>query len=71
MTFPTQAQIIVIGGGIIGCSTAYHLAKKDAKEVIVLEGGQLTNGSSWYVAGLVDQLHSSAGITEFLAIKEA
>jgi len=66
MTFPTQAQIIVIGGGIIGCSTAYHLAKEGAKDVIVLEGGQLTNGSTWHAAGLVGQLRSSANITQLL-----
>ncbi|NQZ32626.1 MAG: FAD-dependent oxidoreductase [Oceanospirillaceae bacterium] len=66
MTFPTQAQIIVIGGGIIGCSTAYHLAKEGAKEVIVLESGELTNGSTWHAAGLVGQLRSSANITQLL-----
>jgi len=66
MTFPTQAEIIIIGGGIIGCSTAYHLAKEGAKDVIVLEGGQLTNGSTWHAAGLVGQLRSSANITQLL-----
>lgn len=66
MTFPTQAEIIVIGGGIIGCSTAYHLAKEGAKDVIVLEAGQLTNGSTWHAAGLVGQLRSSANITQML-----
>ncbi len=66
MTFPTQAEIVVIGGGIIGCSTAYHLAKEGAKDVIVLEGGQLTNGSTWHAAGLVGQLRNSANITQLL-----
>ena len=66
MSFPTQAEIIVIGGGIIGCSTAYHLAKEGAKEVLVIEAGQLTNGSTWHAAGLVGQLRSSANITQLL-----
>ena len=66
MTFPTQAEIVIIGGGIIGCSTAYHLAKEGAKDVVVLEGGQLTNGSTWHAAGLVGQLRSSANITQLL-----
>lgn len=66
MTFPTQAEIVIIGGGIIGCSTAYHLAKEGAKDVLVLEAGQLTNGSTWHAAGLVGQLRSSANITQLL-----
>ena len=66
MSFPTQAEIIVIGGGIIGCSTAYHLAKEGAKDVILIEAGQLTNGSTWHAAGLVGQLRSSANITQLL-----
>lgn len=66
MKLPDQAQIVIIGGGIIGCSTAYHLAKEGAKDVILLEGGQLTNGSTWHAAGLVGQLRSSANITQLL-----
>lgn len=66
MSLPNQAKIVIIGGGIIGCSTAYHLAKEGAKDVILLEGGQLTNGSTWHAAGLVGQLRSSANITQLL-----
>ena len=66
MTLPTQAKIVIIGGGIIGCSTAYHLAKEGESDVILLEGGQLTNGSTWHAAGLVGQLRSSANITKLL-----
>jgi sarcosine dehydrogenase len=66
MTLPSQAQIIIIGGGIIGCSTAYHLAKDHKADVLLLEMGQLTSGSTWHAAGLVGQLRSSASITRVL-----
>jgi glycine/D-amino acid oxidase-like deaminating enzyme len=66
MTLPDQAAIIVIGGGIIGCSTAYHLARDHKANVILLEQGQLTSGSTWHAAGLVGQLRSSASITRVL-----
>jgi len=63
---PTHAQIVVIGGGIIGCSTAYHLARDHNAQVVLLEQGQLTSGSTWHAAGLVGQLRSSASITQVL-----
>jgi len=66
MTLPTQAEIVVIGGGIIGCSTAYHLARDHGAEVVLLEQGRLTCGSTWHAAGLVGQLRSSASITRVL-----
>ena len=66
MTFPDRAQIVVIGGGIIGCSTAYHLARDHKADVVLLEQGQLTSGSTWHAAGLVGQLRSSASITKVL-----
>ena len=65
-TLPTHAQVVVIGGGIIGCSTAYHLARDHKVDVIVLEQGKLTGGSTWHAAGLVGQLRSSASITQVL-----
>ena len=65
-TLPTQAQIVVIGGGIIGCSTAYHLARDHKADVILLEQNRLTAGSTWHAAGLVGQLRSSASITQVL-----
>jgi sarcosine dehydrogenase len=66
MTLPAQAQIIVIGGGIIGCSTAYHLARDHKADVLLLEQGKITSGSTWHAAGLVGQLRSSASITRVL-----
>lgn len=65
-TLPSHAQIVVIGGGIIGCSTAYHLARDHKADVVLLEQGTLTSGSTWHAAGLVGQLRSSASITRVL-----
>src|SRR6185295_2913620 len=65
-TLPTQARAIVIGGGIIGCSTAYHLAKLGWKDVVLIERNRLTSGSTWHAAGLVGQLRTSANITQLL-----
>jgi 4-methylaminobutanoate oxidase (formaldehyde-forming) len=66
MSLPGHAQIVVIGGGIIGCSTAYHLARDHKADVVLIESGRLTNGSTWHAAGLVGQLRSSASITQVL-----
>lgn len=65
-TVPEQAQVVVIGGGIIGCSTAFHLARDHKAEVLLLERGRLTSGSTWHAAGLVGQLRTSASITRLL-----
>ena len=64
--FPTQAKIVVIGGGIIGCSTAYHLAKLGI-EVVLVERAKLTSGSTFHAAGLVGQLRSNANVTQLLS----
>jgi sarcosine dehydrogenase len=63
---PTHADVIVIGGGIVGCSTAYHLARDHKLNVVLLEQNALTSGSTWHAAGLVGQLRSSASITQLL-----
>jgi glycine cleavage system aminomethyltransferase T/glycine/D-amino acid oxidase-like deaminating enzyme len=63
---PSHAEIVVIGGGIIGTSTAYHLARDHKVDVILLEQGQITSGSTWHAAGLVGQLRNSAAITQVL-----
>src|SRR3954447_8722404 len=63
---PAQARAVIIGGGIIGCSTAYHLARLGWKDVLLLERHKLTSGSTWHAAGLVGQLRTSANITQLL-----
>lgn len=63
---PSHARAVVIGGGIVGCSTAYHLAKLGWKDVVLLERAKLTSGSTFHAAGLVGQLRSSANITQLL-----
>src|SRR5512140_3175847 len=63
---PTHARAVIIGGGIIGCSTAYHLARLGWQDVVLLERNKLTSGSTWHAAGLVGQLRSSANITQLL-----
>ncbi|HLF02316.1 MAG TPA: FAD-dependent oxidoreductase [Anaerolineales bacterium] len=55
----TDAQITIIGGGIAGCSIAYHLAQLGQKDVLLLEKGELTSGSTWHAAGLVTHFHTS------------
>ncbi len=65
-TLPAQARIVIIGGGIIGCSTAYHLGSLGASDAILLEQHQLTSGSTWHAAGAVGQLRSNANITRLL-----
>ena len=61
---PKRTKVVVIGGGVAGCSVAYHLAKFGWKDTILLERDQLTSGTTWHAAGLVGQLGASATITK-------
>lgn len=63
---PQQANIVIIGGGAIGCSIAYHLAKMGVKDILLLEKSGLTHGSTWHAAGLVGQLRPSRNVTRML-----
>ena len=65
-TFPTQARAVIVGGGIIGCSTAYHLAELGWTDVVLLERAKLTSGTTFHAAGLVGQLRSNANVTKLL-----
>ncbi len=62
--FPTQAETVIVGGGIVGCSIAYHLTKLGRRDVVLLERGHLTGGTSWHAAGLVNQLRATSTLTE-------
>ena len=61
MPLPSQARAVVIGGGVIGTSVAYHLAKLGWTDLVLLEQGQLSCGTTWHAAGLVGQLRVDAG----------
>ena len=61
---PSSCKVVVIGGGVAGCSTAYHLAKFGWKDTVLLERDVLTSGTTWHAAGLIGQLGSSATITK-------
>jgi 4-methylaminobutanoate oxidase (formaldehyde-forming) len=63
-TLPSSTKVVVIGGGVAGCSVAYHLAKFGWKDTILLERDQLTSGTTWHAAGLVGQLGATATITK-------
>lgn len=60
---PTKARAVVIGGGVAGCSVAYHLTKQGWKDVVLLERKQLTSGTTWHAAGLIAQLRATKNMT--------
>ncbi|MEX0852664.1 MAG: FAD-dependent oxidoreductase [Bauldia sp.] len=66
LALPGHAAVVVIGGGIVGCSTAYHLARDHKTDVVLIDRGRLAGGSTWHAAGLVGQLRTSASITQVL-----
>jgi len=60
---PAHARVVIIGGGIAGCSVAYHLAKLGWKDIVLLERKQLTSGTTWHAAGLIAQLRATKNMT--------
>jgi glutamate dehydrogenase/leucine dehydrogenase len=56
---PKKARVAIVGGGVIGCSVAYHLTKLGWKDVVLLERKQLTSGTTWHAAGLIAQLRNN------------
>jgi sarcosine dehydrogenase len=65
-SFPDSARAVIIGGGVIGCSVAYHLAKHGWRDVVLLEQGRLTCGTTWHAAGLVGQLRAHQNMTRLV-----
>ncbi|MDP2579871.1 FAD-dependent oxidoreductase [Shimia thalassica] len=61
---PTKARVVIIGGGVVGCSVAYHLTKLGWDDVVLLERKQLTSGTTWHAAGLIAQLRATANMTK-------
>ncbi|GGC66251.1 GcvT family protein [Chelatococcus reniformis] len=60
---PQRAQVVIVGGGIVGCSVAYHLTRRGLTDVVLLERKQLTSGTTWHAAGLVGQLRATHNLT--------
>src|SRR3954468_3663101 len=63
---PTTTRCVIIGGGVGGCSIAYHLAKLGWRDVVLLDRAQLTSGSTFHSAGLVGQLRGSVPLTRMM-----
>ena len=63
IALPRHARVVVVGGGIVGCSVAYHLALMGWTDVVLLEQGQLTSGTTWHAAGLVGQMRANRNMT--------
>ena len=61
---PNHARVVIIGGGVVGCSVAYHLTKLGWTDVVLLERKQLTSGTTWHAAGLIAQLRATANMTK-------
>ncbi|MBL8674077.1 MAG: FAD-binding oxidoreductase, partial [Rhodospirillales bacterium] len=63
---PTQARVVIVGGGIVGCSVAYHLTKLGWTDVVLIEKGRLSSGTTWHAAGLVGQLRTHPSMTRLI-----
>src|SRR5450755_936349 len=61
---PARARVVIVGGGVIGCSVAYHLTKLGWSDIVLLERKQLTSGTTWHAAGLIGQLRQSMNMTQ-------
>ena len=61
-TFPSTARVVIVGGGIMGCGLAYHLAHEGWTDVVLLEKSELTSGSTWHAAGQITHSTSSFGL---------
>ncbi|WP_024447127.1 GcvT family protein [Mycolicibacterium iranicum] len=68
---PERAHVVIVGGGVIGTSVAYHLTKLGIDDVLLLEQGQLSSGTTWHAAGLVGQLRASEGMTRLVQYSTA
>ena len=64
MSLPDTAEVVIVGGGVAGCSIAYHLTKLGITDVVLCERKQLTSGTTWHAAGLVTQLRATRNMTE-------
>ena len=62
----SHARVVIVGGGIIGTSVAYHLAKLGWRDVVLLEQGRLSGGTTWHAAGLVGQLRASSNLSRLI-----
>jgi glycine cleavage system aminomethyltransferase T/glycine/D-amino acid oxidase-like deaminating enzyme len=67
-SLPSAARIVIVGGGIVGASIAYHLASAGESDVVLVERGRLTNGTTWHAAGLVSQVRGTHALTELARI---
>ena len=63
---PPRARVVIVGGGIVGCSVAYHLAQLGWTDVVLLEQGQLSCGTTWHAAGIVGQLRTHPSLTRLM-----
>ena len=61
---PNQTSVVIVGGGVVGCSIAYHLVKLGISDVVLLERKQLSSGTTWHAAGLVGQLRATQNLTQ-------
>ena len=63
-SIPASAQVVVVGGGIVGCSVAYHLTKLGFSDVVLVEQKALAGGTTWHAAGMVGRLRTSNSLTK-------